>query len=222
MTLKNIIYLPMLAVGSMLQASDATTLASKTQELLDKQSALSATLSNSNGGNSSNGGSSANTGSLQSFVYKNATNIPVILSITQNNMIIAQQVVANGTYTNAAFASDKIGISVHADLSPIFIPQYNPVYAYDLIINEKGALDLKQTATSGAVIVNKTGWKITLSFDLANNNNDETILGIEKRYTPNSSALKVTISPLIDDQGMPMTQAKALSIHNDNGNISLQ
>ncbi len=223
MKFKNIMYLPMLAVSSIVQASDATTLATVTQNLANAQSALSAVLSNSNGGNSSNGSNTTTTsGSLQSFVYKNSTNVPVVISITQNNMIVRQEVLANGTYTNAALASDKVGIAIHADLSPIFIAQYNPVYAYDLIINTQGALALNQTATSGAVIVNKTGWKIALSFDLANNNSDETILGIGQRYTPNTSALKLTISPLIDDQGMPMALAKGLNISNDNGKFSLK
>jgi hypothetical protein len=218
MKLQKILYLPLLALASTCYAADPGTLDNKTNTLNAAKNALSTALGL--GGNDNNGQREPLADQVV-FTHKNATNIPVVVSFVQGDIAVRQQILAGGTYNQNASPKDSVGISVHADLSPIFA-NYDATASYDIVINANGDLELQKNAEKNGVIVNKTLWPMALSFDLKNNNSDETILNNTQRYSHKKDALNVTITPLIEDLGQPVAIVKAWTIANDNGDLDLK
>lgn len=218
MKLQKILYLPLLALASTCYASDPATLANKTSALNAAKNALSSALGLQ--GNDSNGQTEPLADQV-AFVHKNSTNIPVVISMALGDVIVRQTILAGGTYSQNAYPKDMIGFGVHADLSPLFA-NYNATASYDIVINANGDLELKTVDVKDGVITNKTGWQMALSFDLRNNDSDETIVNNTQRYTHKKDALNITITPLIEDVGQPVAVAKAWTISNENGELVLK
>lgn len=218
MKLQNIIYVHLLMLVSALHASDAETLAKtlakKTEDLRKAQAALSATLGQTSG-DTPEVGSTA-------LTYKNATNLPIILSVAADGMISRQEILPNATYIDNIINIGQVAIEAHANLSPIFVSNYAQTASYSITINEQSDLALTQTAPTGSVIVNNSGWPVIVVCNYANNDSDEAALQPGEDYTPPAETITVIVTPAIDDIGNPVGAGKSCTITNNKGELVLQ
>ena len=213
MKLQNLLSLQLLMLASALHASDAGTLLSVTQNLQNKQSLVTGLPpANSNVPVVTN---------ATLLSYKNTTTIPVVLSVTADGLTNNQQIAPGASYSQNVLAVSKVGLQVHAYLSPIFVANYTQAAAYSIDIKQ-GYLALSQTAATGATLVNNSSWPVIVSFGYANNSSEETILQPAQRLTPPAATINVTIIPDIDDVVQAISSGKSCTIVNNKGSLEFQ
>lgn len=170
------------------------------------------------------------------FDYKNTTNIPLVVKITINNMEIKEQVNPANSFSqtinpSTALArkmfisngdlklkySPLVSIEVHANLSPLAM-MFEPNASYQISIDATtNQLSCKQTATSGNIIVNKTGWPMFIDVTSEDVDFKDVILQDGNSYKPDTSALNILIIPIIENQRSEIIPAKSFNIANNKG-----
>lgn len=170
------------------------------------------------------------------FSYKNTTNIPLIVTITMNNMEIKEQINPSNSFSqtiNPSTAqarknfiehgdlrlkySPLVSIQVHANISSLGM-MFEPSRSYQINIDATTrTLKLSQVATSGNVIMNKTGWPMLINVTSNNDTVNNITLEDGNSYKPDISAEHILIIPMIKNQKSEIMPAKSFNFVNNKG-----
>lgn len=173
-----------------------------------------------------------------SYNYTNTTNIPVIITITTNNLQIKEEINPTELFLHTINPATNLGrknflkygniktkysqlvsVQVHANLSSI-TTSCNPKASYEINITN-GQLVCIQTSATGNKITNKTGWRMFINAISENKNINQFVLEDKDTYEIDSSIDQISILPLIENQSFEYKAAKSLSITNVKGVLTL-
>lgn len=177
-------------------------------------------------------------GTTTTYSYKNSTNIPLVVTITINNIEFQEQVAAGNNFTQTINPStpaarqlflsknnfsipfsSMVSVKAHANLSPV-ASQLNNGASYSITVaNNK--LVCTQTSSTGNAIINNSGWPMLVNF--TNNHNDfieQIALDNGNSYQPNNNPTHYLITPLIKDTATSLSSATTFSITNNKGELS--
>ena len=153
-----------------------------------------------------------------SYTYKNATNVPLIITMTINNKVISQQITPGKEYTKVVGPLKTVTVEAHANLGGIY-EQYDPQIAYNLKVDEQTQkLRLYPTSEQEKVLTNNSGWRILIDALSSDKTHDYNIIDNGGQYTPLESCTYITAIPLIPNNNSDAV-ARSCSITNKKGQL---
>ena len=164
------------------------------------------------------------------YNYKNSTMLPIVLTMTTDNMQVTMQKVAPGAvYTSEAMdPTTEVQICAHASISAICAP-YNPSMAYNITIDANNALTLTPVTTAQVqkTISNNSGYPMLLHVQNSDKTtNDDIILEPGMNYNPSEKivyGVNIMIIPMISNYNDKNANVvKSGSIVNNKGHLDLQ
>ena len=157
----------------------------------------------------------------QEYVYENATDLPLNISITTDSEIYNQQINPGQFYRQTMNPSEIAIIEVHADIAAISKP-YNSDVSYDLTINENNKLESTQNAEIENSITNDSDWTILVDLVSLDEQQESTVLESGAQFHSTLLGSRVIAAPLIPNFTSEASLVGSYTFVNNEGQLSLE